>query len=67
MAAQLSLLLVPLGATAAQNVWDASPAGQQGVLARAARAIAAVSAEVPVIMLLDDADRFTSALMAFAD
>ena len=58
MAAQVSLLLAPLGATAAQNAWDASPAGQQGMLARAARAVAAVSAEVPVTVLLDDADRF---------
>ena len=64
MAAQVSLLLAPLGATAAQNAWDASPAGQQGVLARAARAVAAVSAEVPVTVLLDDADRFDVGLMA---
>jgi tetratricopeptide (TPR) repeat protein len=56
--AQVSLLLAPLAATAAQNAWDASPAGQQGVLARTARAVAAVSAEVPVAVLLDDADRF---------
>ena len=62
--AQLSLLLAPLGATAAQNAWDASPAGQQGVLARAARAVAAVSAEVPVTVILDDADRFDVDLMA---
>ena len=53
-----------MGATAAQNAWDASPAGQQGVLARAARAVAAVSAEVPVTVLVDDADRFDVSLMA---
>ena len=64
MSAQVSLLLAPLAATAAQNVWDASPAGQQGVLARAARAVAAVSAGVPVTVLLDDADRFDVGLMA---
>ena len=64
VAAQVSLLLAPLGATAAQNAWDASPAGQQSVLARAARAVAAVSAEVPVTVLLDDADRFDPGLMA---
>ena len=64
MPAQVSLLLAPLGATAAQNVWDASPAGQQGVLARAARAVAAISAEVPVTVLLDDADRFDPGLAA---
>ena len=64
MAAQVSLLLAPLGATAAQNAWDSSPVGQQGVLARAARAVAAVSAEVPVTVLLDDADQFDVGLMA---
>ena len=58
MAVQVSLLLASLGATAAQNAWDASPAGQQGVLARAARAVAAVSAKVPVIVVVDNADRF---------
>ena len=58
MAAQAALLLVSIVATGTQNAWDASPAGQQGVLARAARAVAAVSAKVPVIVLLDDADRF---------
>ena len=62
MPAQLAILLAPLGATAAQNAWDASPAGQQGVLARAARAVAAVSAQVPITVLLDDADRFDTSL-----
>ena len=62
MAVQVSLLLASLGATAAQNAWDASPAGQQGVLARAARAVAAASAQVPVIVVVDDADRFDSNL-----
>jgi hypothetical protein len=64
MAALVSLLLAQYGATAARNAWDASPAGQQGVLARAARAVAAVSAEVPVTVLLDDADRFDVSLVA---
>ena len=62
MSAQVSLLMAPLAATAAQNAWDASPAGQQGVLARAARAVAAISAEVPVAVILDDADRFDPGL-----
>jgi hypothetical protein len=60
----VSLVVAPLAATAAQNAWDASPAGQQGVLARAARAVAAVSAEVPVTVLVDDADKFDVGLMA---
>jgi hypothetical protein len=64
MPALVSLLLASLGATAAQNAWDASAAGQQGVLARTARAVAAVSAEVPVAVLVDDADRFDPDLMA---
>ena len=64
MSAQVALLLAPYGATAAQNIWDASPAGQQGVLARAARAVAALSAQVPVVVLVDDADRFDGALAA---
>ena len=64
MPAELALVLAPYGATAAQKAWDASPAGQQGVLARAARVVAAVSAKVPVTVLLDDADRFDVGLMA---
>jgi hypothetical protein len=63
MPAQVSLLLAPLGATAAQNAWDTSSAGQQGVLARTARAVAAVSAEGPVTVLLDDAGQFDVGLM----
>ena len=43
--------------TAAGNAWDASPAGQQGALARAARSVAAVSAALPVLVIIDDADR----------
>ncbi len=63
IAAQVSLLLAQYGTTAAQNAWDPSTTGQQGVLARAARTVAAVSAEVPVTVLLDDADRFDVTLM----
>ena len=63
-AAAVSLLLAPYAATAVQNAWDASPAGQQGALARAARAVAAVSAQLPVIVLVDDADRFDVTLAA---
>ncbi len=58
MAVQLSLLLAPYAVNAAQYAWDAGPAGQQGVLARAARTVAAISAEVPVVVVVDDADRF---------
>ena len=63
-AAAVSLLLAPYAATAVQNAWDVSPAGQQGALARAARAVAAFSAQLPVIVLVDDADRFDVTLAA---
>ena len=35
---------------------DDSPAGEAGAVARAARAVAAVSVKVPVVVVLDDAD-----------
>ena len=61
---QIGLLLAPYGMTAAQNAWDASPAGQQGALARSARALAAVSTQLPVVVLIDDADQFDVNLVA---
>jgi tetratricopeptide (TPR) repeat protein len=54
--AGLSFLVAQLLAGAAQKTWDASPAGQDGPLARAARAVAAVSVQVPVVVIVDDAD-----------
>jgi tetratricopeptide repeat protein len=42
--------------TAAGSLWDASQAGQTGELARVARAAARVSAQVLVVVLIDDAD-----------
>jgi tetratricopeptide (TPR) repeat protein len=50
------LLLADLAASAAGKAWDRSPAGQDGALARTARAVAAVSASVPVVVTVDDAD-----------
>jgi hypothetical protein len=41
---------------AAGNLRDASEAGQVAALARAARAAAQVAAQVPVVVLIDDAD-----------
>ena len=41
---------------AAVRVWDDSPAGEAGAVARAARAVAALSVKVPVVVVLDDAD-----------
>jgi Tetratricopeptide repeat len=56
LAAAVPLLLASLAVTAAGNAWDGSPAGQQGAVARAARYLAAVSASVPVVVIIDDAD-----------
>src|ERR1022692_100853 len=43
LAAAASVLITSLALTAAGKAWDASPAGEDGVVARAARAVAAVS------------------------
>jgi len=56
MAAAASLLVASLAVTAAGNAWDGSPAGQEGAVARAARAVSAVSVSVPVVVIIDDAD-----------
>jgi hypothetical protein len=57
LAAAVSLLVASLTVTAAGNVWDGSPAGEAGGVARAARALARVSVSVPVVVVVvDDAD-----------
>jgi hypothetical protein len=56
LAAAASLLAASLAVTAAGNAWDASPAGEQGAVARAARELARVSVSVPVAVIIDDAD-----------
>ena len=58
LAAAVPLLLTSLAVTAAGNVWDASPSGQQGAVARVARAVAAVSVAAPVLVTVDDAELF---------
>jgi hypothetical protein len=50
------LLLASLAVTAAGNAWDVSPAGQQSAVARAARAVVAVSVPAPVPVTVDDAE-----------
>ena len=40
----------------AERVWDDSPAGQEGVLARTGRIAAALSVSLPVVVLIDNAD-----------
>ena len=57
LAAAVPLLLGSLGLTAAGNARDSSPAGQQGAVARAARSVAAISAALPIAVIIDDADR----------
>jgi Tetratricopeptide repeat len=57
-----SLLAASLAVTAGGNAWDRSPAGEQGAVGRAARAVAAVSVKIPVAVIIDDADRLDPAL-----
>ena len=57
LAALVGLLLAGVGVGAAGKVWDDSLAGQEGMVAKLARAVAAVSVSVPVVVIIDDADR----------
>ena len=56
LAAQVGLLLAGVGVGAAGR-WDDSAAGQEGPVARLARRVGAVSVSVPVVVVIDDADR----------
>jgi Tetratricopeptide repeat len=58
LAGTLGFLLAGVAVGAAGTVWDDSPAGQDGALARAARSLAAMSASapVPVVVIIDHAD-----------
>jgi hypothetical protein len=56
MAGTVSVVLAALAAAAAGEVADDCPAGENGVVARAARIVAAVSASAPVLVVIDDAD-----------
>ena len=62
LATLVGLLVASIGVGAAGKVWDDSPAGQEGTIAKLARAVAAVSASVPVVVVIDDADRLEPAL-----
>ena len=62
LAALVGLLLAGVGVGAAGKVWDDSPAGQEGSVAKLARAVAAVSVSVPVVVIIDDADRLEPGL-----
>ena len=56
LATQVGLLLAGVSMGAAGKVWDDSLAGQEGMVAKLARAVAAVSVSVPVVVIIDDAD-----------
>jgi tetratricopeptide (TPR) repeat protein len=56
LAAAAGFLVTGVALAAAGKAWDDSPAGQDGMVARAARAVAATSTQVPVVVLIDDAD-----------
>ncbi len=62
LATLVGLLLASVGVGAAGKVWDDSLAGQEGMVAKLARAVAAVSVSVPVVVIMDDADRLESDL-----
>jgi len=57
LAALVALLLAGVGVGAADKVWDDNLAGREGIVAKQARAVAAVSVSVPVVVIIDDADR----------
>jgi hypothetical protein len=56
MAGTISVVLATLAAAAMGGVADDCPAGENGIVARAARVVAAVSASAPVLVVIDDAD-----------
>ena len=58
----VGLLLASVGVGAAGKVWDDSLGGQEGSVAKLARGFAAVSVSVPVIVIIDDADRLEADL-----
>jgi len=57
LATLVGLLLASADVGAAGRVWDDSLAGQDGLVGRVARAVASVSVSVPVVVIIDDADR----------
>ena len=57
LATLVGLLLAGVGVGAASKVWDDSLAGQEGLVAKLARGVAAVSVSVPVVVIIDDTDR----------
>jgi hypothetical protein len=62
LAASVRFLLAGLATAAEGEVRDGGPAVADDAAARAARAVAAVSASAPVVVLMDDADRLEPGL-----
>jgi tetratricopeptide (TPR) repeat protein len=56
LAAAIGFLVAGIAVGVAGKAWDDSPAGQDGALARTARAVAAASTQAPVVVIIDDAD-----------
>ena len=56
LAAAVGFLVAGVAVGAVGKAWDDSPAGQDGALARTARAVAETSVQVPTIVIIDDAD-----------
>ena len=56
LAAAVGVLVAGVAVGAAGKAWDDSPAGQDGALARTARAVAETSVQVPTVVIIDDAD-----------
>ena len=56
LAAAVGFLVAGVAVGAVGKAWDDSPAGQDGALARTARAVAETSVQVPAVVIVDDAD-----------
>jgi len=56
------LLVASTGVGAAARLWDETGAGQQGQLARAAAAVARLSVSLPMVVVVDNADRLDPGL-----
>ena len=58
----LGMLVASLAVGAADRVWDDSSAGEEGAIGRLGRAVSHVSASIPVVVIIDDADQLDAAL-----
>jgi hypothetical protein len=56
LAAAVGFLVTGVAVGALGRAWDDSPAGLDGAVARAARAVAAMSARAPAVVIIDGAD-----------